>query len=366
MIRFEPRENISRLGSAGMRVAAGLVALLLAAIPIAAAGAPVLEAYGLMLKGAFGSIFAFTEMLTRATPLIFTGLAAAIAFRARLWNIGLEGQLYAGALAAVVVGTGAVSGPPVLMVPLVLIAGAMAGALVMLGPTLLKVRFGADEVVTTLLLNFVVILFVQMMLEGIYKDPMGMGWPQSEPIVDEAAFTKLLPRMRIHTGLLMALVAALVLHVVMARTTFGFRVRASGQNDAAARYAGIPVTATLVKVGMISGALAGIAGVSEVAGLKGYLTADLSPGFGYAGIVVAMLAGLSPLGTVASAIFIASVFVGADSMSRALGVSSYLADLIVAMALLCVLIASFLARYRIRRIVRHGVTATPEASIGNS
>jgi len=366
MIRFEPRENISRLNSAGMRVAAGLLALVLAAIPIAAAGAPVFEAYGLMLKGAFGSVFAFSEMLTRATPLIFTGLAAAIAFRARLWNIGLEGQLYAGALAAVAVGTGAVSGPPGLMVPLVLIAGAMAGALVMLGPTLLKVRFGADEVVTTLLLNFVVILFVQMMLEGTFKDPMGMGWPQSEPIVDEAAFPKLVERMRLHAGLLMALAAALILHVVIARTTFGFRIRAAGENDAAARYAGIPVTATLIKVGLISGALAGIAGVSEVAGLKGYLTADLSPGFGYAGIVVAMLAGLSPLGSVVSAIFIATIFVGADSMSRALGVSSYLADLIVAMALLCVLIASFLARYRIRRIVRHPTEPAPGASVGNS
>ncbi len=366
MIRFEPRENVSRLNSVAMRVAAGLIALALAAIPISAAGAPVLEAYGLMLKGAAGSLFAASEMLTRATPLILTGLAAAIAFRARLWNIGLEGQLYAGALGAVAVGTGAVSGPPMLMVPLVLLAGALAGALVMLGPTLLKVRFGADEVVTTLLLNFVIILFVQMMLEGAFKDPMGMGWPQSEPMVEEAVFTKLIPRMRLHAGLLMALVAALVLHVAMARTTFGFRVRASGENAAAANYAGIPVTATLIKVGLISGALAGLAGVGEVAGLKGYLTADISPGFGYAGIVVAMLAGLSPLGVVISAIFIAGVFVGADSMSRALGVSSYLADLVVAMALLCVLISSFLARYRIRRIVRPDAPAVEEVPLGDS
>ncbi len=365
MIRLEPRRNVSGLNAAAMRLAAGLFALALAAIPIAAAGAPVLEAYGLMLKGAVGSVFALSEMLTRATPLILTGLAAAIAFRARLWNIGLEGQLYAGALAAVAVGTGAVAGPPAVMVPLVIAAGALAGGLTMLAPTLLKVRFGADEVVTTLLLNFVVILFVQMMLEGAFKDPMGMGWPQSEPIIDEAAFAKLVPRMRLHAGLLMALVAALVLHVVIARTTFGFRIRAAGENDAAARYAGIPVTATLVKVGLISGALAGLAGVGEVAGLKGYLTADLSPGFGYAGIVVAMLAGLSPLGVVASAVFIAGVFVGADSMSRALGVSSYLADLIVAMALLCVLISSFLARYRIRRIARHEAPAVQEATVGD-
>ncbi len=349
MIRFERRDTVSRLNAASMRVAAGLLALALAAIPIAAAGAPVFEAYGLMLKGAAGSVFAVSEMLTRATPLIFTGLAAAIAFRARLWNIGLEGQLYAGALAAVAVGTGAVSGPPVVMVPLVLIAGAMAGALVMLGPTLLKVRFGADEVVTTLLLNFVVILFVQMMLEGAFKDPMGMGWPQSEPIVEAATFPKLVARMRLHAGLILALAAALILHVVIARTTFGFRIRAAGENDAAARYAGIPVTATLVKVGLISGALAGIAGVSEVAGLKGYLTADLSPGFGYAGIVVAMLAGLNPLGVVATALFVAIVFVGADSMSRAMGVPSFIADVIVSISLLTMLVCLLFTTYRVRR-----------------
>ena len=126
-------------------------------------------------------------------------------------------------------------------------------------------------------------------------------------------------------------------------------MRAVGENVAAARHAGIPVGRTLLSVGLVSGGLAGLAGASEVAGLKGYLTADLSPGFGYAGIVVAMLAGLSPLGVVAAALFIAAVFVGADSMSRALGVSSYLADLVVALALLCVLVGGFVARYRIVR-----------------
>ena len=137
-----------------------------------------------MAEGAAGSIFALTETLTRATPLILTGLAAAVAFRARLYNIGAEGQLYAGALAAVAVGTGAVEAPPAVLVPLILAAAALAGALLMLGPALLKVRLGVDEVVTTLLLNFVVLLFVQMMLEGPLKDPMGGGWPQSEPITD--------------------------------------------------------------------------------------------------------------------------------------------------------------------------------------
>jgi simple sugar transport system permease protein len=178
---------------------------------------------------------------------------------------------------------------------------------------------------------------------------MGMGWPQSEPIVADGTLPKLAPRMRVHAGLLIGLALAVVAWFVIARTTAGFRLRAVGENPAAARHAGIAPGRTLIWVGAASGALAGLAGAGEVAGLKGYLTADLSPGFGYAGIVVAMLAGLSPLGVVAAALFVASVFVGADSMSRAIGVSTYLADLIVALSLICVLVGGFAARWRLVR-----------------
>lgn len=348
MIRFEPREPASLSRLILVPVAAALIALALAAIPMAFAGLNIFKAYGLMATGAFGSLFAFTEMLTRATPLILTGLAAALAFRAKLWNIGAEGQLYAGALAAVAVGTGVIDAPSFVLIPLVVFCGALAGGLVMLGPTLLKTRLGVDEVVTTLLLNFVILLFVQMMLEGPMKDPMGMGWPQSEPILDAAALPKLMARMRIHAGLIVALVAALGVYLLLKRTVWGFEIRAVGENANAARHAGIPVTATFIRVGLISGALAGLAGVGEVAGLKGYLTADLSPGFGYSGIVVAMLAGLNPIGVVVAALFIASIFVGADSMSRATGVSNYLADLIVAMALISVLVSGLFLRFKIR------------------
>ncbi|SDU43663.1 ABC transporter permease [Stappia sp. ES.058] len=351
MIRFEPREHVSPLRRIAAPVIAAVAALAVASLAIAAAGAPVLEAYGLMAKGAFGSAFAASELLARATPLIFTGLAAAVAFRAKLWNIGGEGQLYAGALAAVAVGTGALALPGPLLIPTVILAGALAGGLLMLIPALLKVRLGADEVVTTLLLNFVVILFVQMMLEGPMKDPMGMGWPQSEPMLDEAMLPKLMDRMRVHAGLILALVAALGVHIVLKRTVWGFETRAVGENPEAARHAGIPVTATFLRVALLSGGFAGLAGVGEVAGLKGYLTADLSPGFGYAGIVVAMLAGLSPIGVVVAALFIAGIFVGADSMSRAIGVSNYLADLVVATSLICVLVSGLFVRFKVR-IVR--------------
>ena len=218
----------------------------------------------------------------------------------------------------------------------------------MAGPAYLKTRFGADEVVTTLLLNFIILIFIQMMLEGPLKDPMGMGWPQSSPVVDNALLPQILPRMRLHYGLVIALVAAVIAHIMLSKSVWGLKLRAVGENAAAALHAGIGVKRTLMSAALISGALAGLAGVSEVAGLRGYLTTDLSPGYGYTGIVVAMLAGLSPLGVVIAALFIASVFVGADTMSRAMGVSSYLADLVVSMSLICVLIGGFIARFTIR------------------
>ncbi len=348
MIRFEPRESTTLTLRVARPVTSVAAALALAGVPLAAAGAPILEAFWLMAKGAAGSLFAITETLTRATPLIFTGLAATIAFRARLFNIGGEGQLYAGALAAVAVGSGSVAAPAPVLITLILVAAALAGALLMLGPALLKVRLGIDEVVTTLLLNFVVLLLVQMMLEGPLKDPMGGGWPQSEPISESGMLPPIVQRMRLHSGFLIALVASLLAYVVMTRMVLGLKIKAVGDNPAAARFAGISLTGVTAAVALLSGGLAGVAGASEVAGLKGYLTADLSRGFGYSGIVVAMLAGLHPVACVPAAIFIAGVFVGADTMSRSLGVSTYIADLVVALALLCTLVSGFFTRVRLR------------------
>jgi simple sugar transport system permease protein len=348
-MRLEVRAHPPRWLVAAAPVAAILLAMALAAIPLALAGADVMAAYRQMVVASLGSPFAITETLTRATPLILTGLAAAVAFRARLWNIGAEGQLYLGAVVAVALGTGAVELAPPLLVPLVLAASALAGALLMLGPTWLKLKLGVDEVVTTLLLNFVALLFVGMMLEGPMKDPMSLGWPQSAPVVDAATLPRLVERTRLHAGFLVALLAAVLVWLYMERTVWGFETRAVGSNARAAGFAGMPVARVLLRTGLISGALAGLAGAGEVMGLKGYLTGDLSPGFGYSGIVVAMLAQLAPLGVVLSALFVAGVFVGADSMSRTAGVPSYIADLVVALSLLTMLMAGLVTRYRLRR-----------------
>jgi ABC-type uncharacterized transport system permease subunit len=213
----------------------------------------------------------------------------------------------------------------------------------------MKSRLGVDEVVTTLLMNFIVLLFVSAMLDGPMKDPTAMGWPQSVAMQDAVQLDRLVPRTRVHTGLLGALAAALACWVLLRFTTTGFEIRAAGANARAAAFAGMPVGWVTVKVAVLSGALAGLAGAVEVAGRAGYVTLDMSPGVGYGGIVIAMLAMLHPLGVVAAAVFVAGIGVGADSMSRAVGVPTYIADVINAVALIAMLVATMFTQYRWRR-----------------
>lgn len=347
-MRLEPKPAPSLAVTLLYPVMAIIVTFVIAALLVMIAGAEPLHVFALVLKGAVGSQFALVETLTRATPLIFTGLAIAVAFRAKLWNIGAEAQLYAGAVMTVLLGTGAIAAPAGILIPVIMLGAMSAGALLLLGPAILKTRFGVDEVVTTLLLNFIFLLFVSLLLEGPLKDPMGLGWPQSERVVAEARLPRIIQGKRLHFGFVIALASAAAVWLIMAKSVLGYEMRAVGHNPAAARFAGIPVNRVLVKTALLSGGLAALAGVSEVAGLKGNLTLDISPGFGYTGIVVAMLALLNPLGVVVSAIFVAGIFVGADAMSRSAGVPSYISDVMVATALLSMVTAIMLTRFRIR------------------
>jgi simple sugar transport system permease protein len=349
-MRFERREQRPLLLLIGAPVAAIVVALALSGVLIAIAGAPVLEAYKRILIGAFGSRLSATETLTRATPLILTGLAAAVAFRARLWNIGAEGQFYLGAIAVAAFGSKLLAGlPGPILIPSLLIIGALAGMVLILVPLWLRLRFSVDEVVTSLLMNFIALLFVSMLIDGVLKDPLAFGWPQSQAVADQAMLPKLIARSRLHIGLLIAIALAVIVYLIQSRTVFGMQSRAAGLNPQGAVFAGVPLGKTLVKVACLSGGLAGLAGAIEVMGVKGYVTTDLSPGFGYAGIVVAMLANLNPIGTVFAAIFTAIMFVGADGMSRIMGIPTYIADVTVALSLLTMVVALFFTQYRIRR-----------------
>jgi len=234
-------------------------------------GASPIDGWMLMIKGALGSKFVVSETLTRATPLIFTGLAAAVAFRAKLWNIGAEGQFYIGACVAVLLGTRGEMLSLFIMIPYLFAAGALAGGLFLLVPTILKTHLNVDEVVTTLLLNFVVLLFVNWLVFGPWKDPMSMGWPQSEPVLDSAILPILMGKTRFHLGFVIAVLSAVFVWWFMAKTTWGFEIRAVGSSIKASTFAGMPVNKAIIRTALISGGLAAMAVVSELCGVKGYL-----------------------------------------------------------------------------------------------
>ncbi len=346
--RLEEREQRSLRRQFITPFIAVFIALLISSFFILLAGVNPLNSYKELFIGSFGSKNAVAETLSRATPIILTGLAASIAFRARFWNIGAEGQLYAGALAVTFFGTGIIELPAIIMIPFLFMVGAIAGGLLLLPLVLLKIYYKVDEVVTTLLTNFIVILLVSYLLEGPWKDPMSLGWPQGASVIDQGILPQILSKTRLHLGFIFSIIFAILIWIVLSKHLIGYKIKAVGFNSSAASHSGIPVLKTIFIVALLSGGMAGMAGVTETAGLKGYLTLDLSPGFGYAGIAVAMLAGLHPIGVIASGIFLASIYVGADAMSRSMNVPTYLADVIVAITILCVLMSLVINQYKLR------------------
>jgi simple sugar transport system permease protein len=346
MFRLEARTSTPAWFNLALPLIAIAVTLVLCSGLIAVAGAGVAEAYGVMLSASLGDSYAITETLVRAAPMIFTGLAVAIAFRAKFWNIGAEGQLLAGAVASCAVGELSMPGPLAML--LMAFAGMAAGAFVAFIPAILRVRLKVDDVVSSLLLNSVAFYALMALIEGPWKDSLS-GYPISPPIQDSANFPVLLEGTRLHLGVLAALVAAPIVWFIIQRTTLGFKIRVIGENPDAARYGGIHVGRVLIATALMSGALAGLAGVGEVGGVHFQVMSDISPGYGYSGIVIATLARLNPLGVVPAAIFLAAVMTGAEAMSRATGVPAFLSDVIQGMALIAMLVALLFTAYRLRR-----------------
>ncbi len=350
-----PRWRALPWSTPGLVLMALVITFLLTAGPIALAGANPISAYAEFLVVPLTSRFSILEVLVTATPLLFTGTAVALAFRGGYWNIGAEGQLLVGAIMAAAIGQ--VAGlPQVLAIPLMIVGGAIGGALWALGPALLRVRFGIDEVVTTLLLNPVALLLVNALLHGPWRDPVS-GFPESPRIVEAAEFPQLLDRSRLHLGFLVAIVVVLTVGYVVRRTPAGLRLRAVGLSPHGARFAGIDVGRTLLLTALASGAIAGIAGVGEVAGIQYRLTSGISPGYGYTGIVVATLGALSMPGVALAGLLLGDLAVGASSAGRALGIPSQLGAVVQATLLLVTI-----ALLAIRRNRLVGAAITPEAA----
>jgi simple sugar transport system permease protein len=345
-MRLVERGRLPHWSGAVAVVAAVGVTALLTAGPIRAAGANPAAAYRRYLFTPLTSGTGVAEVLLAATPLLFTGLAVAVAFRAGYYNIGAEGQLLAGTVGAAAVGIFLPNLPALVALPLAGLAGAAAGTLWAAVPAWLRVRGHIDEVVTTLLLNPVALLGVQGLLNGPWRNPE-TGFPESARLGPGYAIPALLGS-RVHGGLVLGLVAVVVVAVVGARTPLGLRVAAAGHAPDAARFSGIRVGRIQAGSALVSGALAGLGGAVQVTGVQHQLTAGISHSYGYTGVVVATLAGLSALGVGAVGLLLGTLTVGAQNAAIVLHLPPQMGDIITALLLLTVVAALVLRRYRLR------------------
>jgi general nucleoside transport system permease protein len=323
--------------------ASAVVALLLGLAVLAAglhlAGYDAFQALGALWNGAFGSWYALSSAtLVRSVPLIIIGLGIAVAFRGGALNIGAEGQFYAGAIAATWVGLHVGAQPSWIAIPAVWLVAALAGALWVALPVWLKLRFGVLEVISTLLLNFIAEALVSLMVQGPLQEHQHI-YPQSDSIAAVARLP-LLPGTRLHAGFLLALVGAAILWYIFARTLWGFRLRAVGMSPRAAEISGRIDSRRMIALALAgSGALAGLAGGVEVSGVSYALFQNLSPGYGFSGIAVALLARLHPLGVIVTGILLGALEAGASGMQRDAGVPAVAVYVVEAVVILVVLLA---------------------------
>lgn len=329
--------------------------LVAAAALLVLGGYDPVEAAAAMIRGSFGSWNTFLSItLVRSVPLLLTGLAVAVAFRAGVWNIGAEGQLYAGAVAGAFVALNGEAVPRLLLVPAVLIAAGAGGLVWALVPTVMRVRLGIGEVITTILMNFVGIHLASLMVHGPLQEARGV-FPQSDRIPDAARLPMLVPGTRLHLGFAIAIGLAVLLALLLRRSRFGFQLRAVGSSPGAAAISGRINTTRVVTIAfLLSGALAGLAGGVEVSGRTFALYEDLSPGWGYTAIAVALLAGLSPAGVVLTAILFGALQAGSGAMQRDAGIPAAWVGVVEALTVLAVL-----GLERLRRVRAGGVASSP-------
>lgn len=312
--------------------------LVVGAVVILTAGRNPLVAYATLLDGAFGGSGQIAAGLNRSTPYLLAGLGVAIAFRAGAFNIGGEGQIALGGLAATVIGLSGSGVPPLALIPLALVVGSVAGGMWAGIAAGIKLNRGVHEVIVTLLMNFIALLIVSEMLRGPLEQP-GMGFPQSPMLPQSSWLPSLLPGTNLHSGFLLALVITFVVHVVLWKTPWGFEIRTLGHSPFAACYAGIHVEKTFFLAMLTSGMLGGLAGAVEVLGFHYRLIQGFSEGFGFDAIAVALLGASNPIGVIPAALFFGFLRSGAASMQRAVGVPSSIVPIIQGLAILFVMVS---------------------------
>lgn len=310
-----------------MPVLAVLAALMVGAILLLIFGYNPLEAYAIMWDGIFGSQRNISEVLLKTTPLVFTGVAVAVAYSCGVWNIGAEGQLYLGAIGATFAGIYWGDLPGYVLLPLVLIMGFIGGGLWAVIPGLLKTWLNTNEVVVTIMLNYIALGITSMLVTGPMKEASG-NFPQTDMIAEAAMLPRIMPPTRLHVGVILAVLLAILMTLILYRTPLGFTIRTIGANPGAAKFAGMPVNRTIVLAMLLSGGAAGLGGAVEIAGLAGRLFAHISPGYGYDGIAVSLIVQNNPLATILSGFLFGALRAGSEIMQIKAGIPSVLIQII--------------------------------------
>lgn len=348
MMRLEPRPAPSRFWSISTPVLAVILTITAGAILFYSLGYPAGESLYQFFIVPFETGYMRAELMVKATPLILIGVGLAIGFRAGVWNIGAEGQLLMGAL-----GGGAVAlafwneDVPGLIV-LMMLAGAASGAAYAAIPALLKTKFNVNEILSSLMLTYVAGLIISIMIYGPLRDPDGYGFPQSRQFHADATLAPIVDGTRLNAGAIVALVVVLLAWLALARSLFGFQVRVVGQAPQAARYAGFSQPRMVWTGLLLGGALAGLAGVIEVAGPVRQLNDSISPGYGFTAIIVAFLGRLHPIGVMIAAVVIALSYIGGENAQIAVGLPLAVTGVFQGMLLFFLLGSDLLIRYRIR------------------
>ncbi|MFQ5913820.1 MAG: ABC transporter permease [Nitrospinota bacterium] len=348
-VRLEMRLERSKALEYVVPVASVALALIVSALILLAAGKNPLVAYWEMFSEAFGTSYGFSETLVKATPLLLCGLGVMITFKMLFWNIGAEGQFHMGAFAATYIVLTGWEGSAWLMIPTMMIVSMIAGALWALIPAFLKVRLNVNEIITTLLMNYVAILWVDFLVYGPWKDPGTLNFPLTRQFPEGAQLLRF-GDTRVHLGILFGLAAAVLLYFLQERSRWGYEIAVMGENPHAAQYAGMNTRRNIILVMLISGGLSGLAGMVEVSGIQLRLLHGISPPnapYGYTAIIVAWLARRNPWGVVLVAVLLGGLYVGGEAVQITMKLPVNIVLIIQALILFFVLGGEILSRYRV-------------------
>lgn len=346
--KIERRKNTGIIQDILSIVIALLTSIIILSGIIVYAGSDIITVLRSIFRGAFGSLPAIIDTLIQSTPIIFTGLATVIAFRAKVWNIGQEGQLYAGAMAATFIVLTFPEMPKVIYIPLLLIVSIIGGALWAFIPGILKAKYKVNEIIVTVMLNYVIIFIASYLLNSSWQDP-GVYYYISPRFPDST----MLPRLfgtHLHLGFVLAIIFTVIVTFLLWKTPLGYEIRATGHNPTASRYKGININSIVMIVLVLSGAISGLAGGVEIFGIHQRLIFGFSTDFGFTGIMIALLGRLHPIGVVIASIFFGALYNGSAAMQIYAGVPRELVNLTIGLVILMLLLWEAIFKYQVRRI----------------